>query len=379
MLTRIEKVVKKLEENNCSAFIVTKPKNTYYLSNFQAIVYTRPIIVVVTTNGQPALIVPQLEYDHAKENSTIKDIYTYSDDQLGGIEGKSPLDLAIELAGSLLAGQKRIGFEAEGISYTVYQKLSRKFYEKLVPLSSVVEKLRLIKDEEEIKLIELGCQVADFGMEKQRDLTVEGISEIEIMVRGNAEMAVRASSLYPEMAVDVGSRPVSGDKSAVPHSMPTGKKIASGEVVIHGTGCLFNGYHSEDERTFIVSPATDKQKELYKITTEAQQRAINSIKAGIKCSEVDRLTKEIITKYGCGEGILHRTGHGIGLDEHELPFFAAGDETVLEAGMVMTVEPGIYFQQTGGFRHSDTVVVTETGCRVLTSFPKDLEEMILGN
>ncbi len=376
---RIDRVQKAVRDAGLDALIISTSANTYYASGFRAISYSRPVLVLVT--DRPALIIPELEETHARQRSVIQDIRTYSDMALGGLSGKSTLQLALDLCLEVmreweLTG-RRVGFEPTGFTLDGYHYLAEAWKTPLVPLKGIIERLRMMKDEDELHLIRTGAELADVGMRVETDASIPGATEIEIMARGNAAMLTEAAHRYPALHISSGSRPVSGEKTVLPHSIPSGRKLLRGDVVIHGTGCVTEGYYSEDERTIFVGNPTPEQRRLFDVMLRSQQTGIDAIRPGTKCSAVDRAARSVIEDAGYGKAFIHRTGHGIGIDIHELPFFAASDETVLEPGMVMSVEPGIYIEGAGGFRHSDTIIVTDDGCEVLTKYPKTLPELIV--
>ncbi len=378
MSDRLHVVYAAARERGLNALLVSAPANTYYLTGFRAVTYTRPVILILTE--EPVLVIPELESSHAQTRSRVRDIRTYSDLQLGGLGGKSPLHLALDLAVHVLRAQgvkQAVGFEPAGLTYEGYAYL-REASCKVQPVGGLVEAPRMVKDQEELALIRKGCVLAEHGMAVEVDASTVGAAEIAIMAEGNAAMLREAVKRFPEDEVSAGSRPVSGEKTVLPHSIPSGRTLRSGDVVIHGTGCAVNGYYSEDERTIFVEKAGAEQRRLFEIMLRAQEAALAAIRPGVDCREVDRAARSVIEEAGLGNAFIHRTGHGIGIDYHELPFFAPGDETVLAPGMVMSVEPGIYIPGVGGFRHSDTVVVTEDGCESLTPYPKDLESLIVG-
>jgi len=273
--------------------------------------------------------------------------------------------------------KQAVGFEPAGLTYEGYAYL-REASSKVQPVGRLVEEQRMVKDQDELALIRKGCLLAEHGMAVEVDASGVGAAEIAIMAEGNAAMLREAAKRFPEDEVSASSRPVSGEKTVLPHSIPSGRTLRSGDVVIHGTGCAVNGYYSEDERTIFVEKAGAEQRRLFDIMLRAQEVALAAVRPGVDCREVDRAARSVIEEAGLGNAFIHRTGHGIGIDYHELPFFAPGDETVLAPGMVMSVEPGIYIPGVGGFRHSDTIVVTEDGCEILTPYPKDLESLIVG-
>lgn len=378
-MMRHERVLREAGQRAVDAMIVLAPANTYYVSGFRAITYSRPVLVVVAE--RPALVIPELEEAHARLHSTIRTIRTYSDMALGGLSGKSTfqlaLDLTVEVMRELGLRGKRVGFEPTSFTVDGHAYLSQAWGEGLVPVKGLIERLRMVKDEGELALIRAGCELAEHGMKVEVEASVPGATEIEIMARGNAAMLEAAARRFPERHITSGSRPVSGEKSVLPHSIPSGRRLRNGDVVIHGTGCVVEGYYSEDERTIFVGEPTSTQRRLFDVMVRAQQAAIDAIRPGVRCKEIDRAARSVIEEAGFGPQFTHRTGHGIGIDIHEAPYFSASDETVLQPGMVMSVEPGIYVDAVGGFRHSDTLIVTESGCESLTPFPKTLAELVV--
>ena len=379
MSIHLDRVLADVHDAGLDALLVSTPANTYYVSGFRAITYSRPVLVVA--GDSPLLLIPELEATHARATSVIPAIRTYADTGLGGLRGKSTLQVAIDhcvdaMRECGLRG-RRIGFEPGGFSVDGYAYLSEAWGEPFVPVRGLVEARRMVKDDHELELIRIGAALADVGMRVEVDASVPHTTEIEIMAHGDAAMLLEAARRHPDYHVTAGSRPVSGEKSVLPHSIPSGRSLRQGDVVIHGTGCTTDGYYSEDERTIFIGPPTDHQRQVFEVMRRAQQAALDSIRPGVTCQQVDRAARRLIEEAGFGRAFIHRTGHGIGIDIHELPFFAPSDETVLQAGMVMSVEPGIYVDGVGGFRHSDTVIVTSEGREVLTKFPKTLPDLIV--
>jgi len=374
VLMRFEQVLRSARDEAVDAMIVLAPANTYFVSGFRAIIYSRPVVALMW--DEPALIIPELEEAHARGRSVIRNIRAYSDMALGGLTGKSTFQLAIDLTVEVMRELglrgRRIGFEPTSFTVDGHAYLAEAWGKPLVPVKGVVERLRTIKDEEELRLIRIGAELAEHGMRIEVDGSVPGATEIEIMAHGNAAMLELAARRYPDLHITSGSRPVSGEKSVLPHSIPSGRRLGSRDIVIHGTGCVVEGYYSEDERTIFVGAPTPQQERLFEIMVRAQQAAVDAIRPGVRCKEIDRAARSVIDDAGYGAQFTHRTGHGIGIDIHEAPYFSASDETVLQPGMVMSVEPGIYVEGAGGFRHSDTIIVTKDGCDVLTKFPKNL-------
>jgi Xaa-Pro aminopeptidase len=170
---------------------------------------------------------------------------------------------------------------------------------------------------------------------------------------------------------------VGGRSTAMPHGFVKGHGIREGDVLVSGAAADIDGYHSELERTMIVGEPSREQERAFAAMLALQTRAIEVMGPGVTAAEVELDTVTLAEELGVQDSLRHHVGHSIGLEGHEAPFLDRGDEAVLEPGMVFTVEPGVYIKELGGFRHSDTVVITEDGCRVMTSYPRELTELII--
>jgi Xaa-Pro aminopeptidase/Xaa-Pro dipeptidase len=165
----------------------------------------------------------------------------------------------------------------------------------------------------------------------------------------------------------------SGPNSALPHARPGNRKLRTGDFVVIDYGAVWHGYHSDETCTFAVGRAGRRHEKIYGVVKEAHDRALVAVRPGVSCREVDRAARAVIEKAGYGPRFSHGTGHGVGLDVHEAPRLSALSDTVLEQGMVITIEPGIYLPGFGGVRIEDTVLVEKGGARVLTEFSKELQ------
>jgi Xaa-Pro aminopeptidase len=170
---------------------------------------------------------------------------------------------------------------------------------------------------------------------------------------------------------------VAGRSTAMPHGFVKGHGIQKGDVLVSGATADIDGYGSELERTMIVGKPTAEQERAFDAMLALQTRAIEVMAPGVTAGEVELATVRLAQELGVADQLRHHVGHSIGLEGHEAPFLDRGDEAVLEAGMVFTVEPGVYLQDIGGFRHSDTVVISESGCRVMTDYPRELKDLVI--
>jgi Xaa-Pro aminopeptidase len=264
------------------------------------------------------------------------------------------------------AGFHRMGLEADKIPAAMYWDWEREVPAEWVPMSGLVEQLRLIKDPDELDRIRQACAAADAALAEVLP-TIAGRREQEVAL--DLEIAMRRAG-----AERLGFETIiaSGVRGSLPHGKPTDKVIAPGELVTIDFGGYVDGYHSDETVTVGVGRVPDQLRAIWDIVHEAQARGIRAVRPGVRASDVDRACRAYITDAGYGEQFGHGTGHGVGLAIHEDPFLGVRPATdfVLEAGMTVTVEPGIYVPGLGGARLEDTLVVTRTGSEALTQFPK---------
>ncbi|AKL85131.1 M24 family metallopeptidase [Bacillus atrophaeus] len=265
-------------------------------------------------------------------------------------------------------GIAKLGFEQNSMTYGTYASYHAVVNSaELVPVAESVEKLRLIKSDEEIKILEEAAKIADDAFHHILTFIKPGISEIS--VANELEFFMRsqgADSSSFDMIV------ASGLRSSLPHGVASEKLIESGDFVTLDFGAYYKGYCSDITRTIAVGEPSDKLKDIYQIVFDAQVLGVQHIKPGMTGKEADALTRDHITAKGYGQYFGHSTGHGLGMEVHESPGLSARSSAVLEPGMIVTVEPGIYIPETGGVRIEDDIVITENGCRTITHSPKEL-------
>jgi Xaa-Pro aminopeptidase len=247
----------------------------------------------------------------------------------------------------------------------------------------IVESLRRVKSPTEIACIQLSCDWAVRAHHRMQAAITTGKTEMECYSPGITETM---EEMLREMP---GWRPrgfegngltamfVAGRSTAMPHGFVRGHGIQRGDVLVSGAGADIDGYRSELERTMVVGEPTVAQKRGFEAMLALQTRAIKAMAPGVPVGEVELATARLAEELGVADNLRHHVGHAIGLEGHEAPFLDRGDEAVLEAGMVFTVEPGVYIKDLGGFRHSDTVVITDSGCRVMTDYPRELKDLVI--
>jgi Xaa-Pro aminopeptidase len=269
----------------------------------------------------------------------------------------------------LFADYDSLGFEKTHISYALYDFLRTKFrHVKLVPEAEAVEKLTMIKSEDEISAIRRAAEIGDQVYEKVLDVIKPGVSEREVA----AEIAYQTRLLGGEKEA-FNIIVASGERSALPHGVASDKKIRKGELVTLDFGCVYKGFNSDMTRTVAVGKVPTELQKIYEIVRAAQQRAIDKVHVGMNGRELDSVARDYITLHGYGSKFGHSTGHGLGIEVHELPMVSQrGERFKLEQSVVITIEPGIYLDGVGGVRIEDDVVIRREGCEVLTTSPKDM-------
>jgi Xaa-Pro aminopeptidase len=265
-------------------------------------------------------------------------------------------------------GLDRVGFEAANVSVAQLEKMSEWFKGfDLRPTEGLVERLRRIKDPQELELIKTAAAITDEGFSFILDHVEVGKSERQIAL--DLEFYLRRMG-----ADDVSFDPIvaAGERSAMPHARPGDQKIAKGSFLLFDFGCSYMGYCSDFTRTVLVGPADDWHREIYELVAQAQKSGLSAVAAGKAAAEVDKAARDVVDAAGLSEAFGHGLGHGVGLEIHEAPTIRKASIDILEAGNVVTIEPGAYFEGRGGVRIEDLVLVTENGADVLSLASKEL-------
>ena len=260
-------------------------------------------------------------------------------------------------------------FEPACVTVDEFQTVEKTFQRTLKLVPGIVGDLRRVKSEEEIEKIRAASRLAEGVLSDLLETVGPGLTERELAARFEYEFKKRgASGASFDPVVLFGAR------SSLPHGEPGDKALAPGDIVLLDLGCRMAGYCSDLTRTYVYGTIPGAWfEEIYDLTLAAQKVALEAVRPGIGCREVDAAARDLISEAGHGEHFGHGVGHGVGIEIHEAPRLNPGSETVLEAGMVITIEPGVYVAERGGVRIEDLVVVTADGCAILTSAPKELK------
>jgi Xaa-Pro dipeptidase len=365
---RMSRLQQSVAEAELDLFVVSSEESIQYLTSVSNTPLERPFFILVRPRGQPELLVPMLERDHLAQAASVQQVTTYWD--YPSLPGEGWAERLLELIGSHVT---------IGIEPTLPAEISSVLADLEPAVLPLVERLRLVKSPAEIELLRYAARYADLGVERALGSAYRGASVLELFGQGRTvQTRVLQEVGYDPLlsSVLVGAWPAPG--SAMPHDVPSvgarldeGPHIALALIRVHG-------YCAECERTaFTVAPDSEARS-AFAAMVEARRRAFALARPGALCAEVDAAANGFLRDEGYGGNLMHRTGHGFGLSTHEGPWVAEGSEEVLEAGMLISVEPGIYLPGVGGVRHSDTVLITEEGYECLTRYPTGLESLTIG-
>jgi Xaa-Pro aminopeptidase len=282
-----------------------------------------------------------------------------------------PRQASEALAESVRAREvRRLGFEPDGLTVRQHGELARLLHPTEFVAVEGVDRLRWVKEPDELDRIRRAVQVADAAFDHILGYLRPGVRERDVATE--LEFYMRRQGAEREAFSSIVA---SGARSSLPHGRASDKPLASGELVTLDFGAVVDGYHSDCTRTVVLGPATSRQREIYDLVLRAQTAALQGLRPGLAGRDADALARRVIADAGHGEHFGHGLGHGVGLAIHEGPTLSPREEAVLEAGMVVTVEPGVYLPGWGGVRIEDLVVLTSDGCEVLTRAPKQLMEL----
>lgn len=356
---------------------------TYY-TDFAFIPTERPMALAVSAGGERVLFVPRLELEHARAEAVVDRVESYPEYP----DNPHPMiRLKAVLEGMGIAGA--VGVDGDGYPWILgYQgpPLSEVASLTVRRIGAAVEAQMQIKSPSEIALIRESAKWSHLAHRLLQRYTRPGANETQVSLRASQEATLalidtlgplyQARGFFSEGA-SAGYRGQIGRQAAIPHALATNAAFRRGDVVVTGASAMVWGYQAELERTLVLGEPSGEQRGFFEHMVALQQVAFDALRPGARCCDVDRSVRGYFAEHDLMPYWKHHSGHGIGLRYHEGPFLDTGDGTVLEPGMVLTVEPGLYVAGLGGFRHSDTAVITEGGMDLITYYPRDLDSLTL--
>jgi Xaa-Pro dipeptidase len=381
---RSDRLLAYLKAQDLSGVVLFDHHYILYFTGFAFIPTERPIAFALSASGERALFVPRLEVEHAQANALIDRVDHYIEYP----HDPHPMQIfqktlvALGISGKIGADQDGypwiLGYRGPSLGELTGGQISK--------VAGFIEDQMMIKSPAELALIRESVKWGHLAHTLLQRYTRVGATETEVSQRASMEANLamldtigpiyRAQSPFSE-GVGAGYRGQIGRNAAIPHALANNISFQAGDVLVTGAGAPMWGYNSELERTMVVGPPSSDVSNMFDHMVALQDTAFNTIRPGVRCADVDRAVRKYYEDHGLMPYWKHHVGHAIGLRYHEGPFLDIGDQTEISPGMVFTVEPGVYLPELGGFRHSDTVVVTEDNLEILTYYPRDLASLTI--
>lgn len=355
-MSRLDIFFDKIEQLGVDTAIIynveysSKP-STYYLSGF-----TGSFSILVLNRDKQFIITDSRYFEQAKQQTKFQLVEYKNGDLFDNI--KSVIE---EFK------PKTIGLEFQRISHNVFLKINERIKANFIPMDSVIESMRSVKEPQEIENIKKAISISEKAFLRTIELIKEGVTEKEIAAEFEYNMKkLGADGAAFETIV------ISGPRTSLPHGRPSNKKIAYGEPITFDFGAIVNGYCADITRTIFFGKPDDEFKKIYQTVYEAQTLALNGGNANMKGKSVDALARDYITQKGYGKYFGHGLGHGIGLEVHESPRVNSTNEELLPQAAVVTIEPGIYIESKYGVRIEEDVLIKKDSLEKLTNLPREL-------
>lgn len=374
--SRIARVRERLEERGADCLVLFGAKRIAWLTGYHLLATERPLALIVDKKRLLAAV-PRLELEAAQAQPLIDEVHHYFE-----YPGAEP---PLKRLAALLEGASHLIVDSDGYpGIWGYEgpRLSELVKAEVEVEPRFIDDLWLVKSPGEIALIRESAKWGALAHRKLQDIAQVGLSEIEVGLRASDEASREMlAALGPEYGGHSrGGFPahaglISGERTALPHAMSLNRRIKPGDLLITGASADIWGYTSELERTMIVGKATAEQRRYFSIMLEAQQIGLERSGPGVPLAEVDRAVHGFLIEQGMEKFLRHHTGHHLGFAPHELPFIDRDSKGEMRPGQVFSIEPGIYIPGHGGYRHSDTILITEAGVEILTDYPRDLESL----
>ncbi len=381
---RCDALLERIRGDGLSGVVLFDPYYVLYYAGFAFAPTERPIAFVLNGEGERGLVVPRLEVEHAEAKATLDRVDHYLE-YPGEPRAESAISKTIEELG--LRGT--VGADQDGYPWILGYRgptLGELSGATVVRIVEQLEEQMAIKSEAEVALIRESVRWGNLAHTLLQRYTRPGVTETEVAAQASDEATFamldaigpiyRAQSFFSSGA-HAGYRGQIGRNAAIPHALAGNIVFQEGDILVTGASAPVWGYLSELERTMVIGEPTADQERMFEHMKAVQEVAFDAIRPGARCSDVDMAVRAYYAQHELFAYWRHHTGHAIGLRYHEGPFLDSGDHTEIRPGMVFTVEPGLYAPDLGGFRHSDTVLVTDDGLEILTYYPRDLASLII--
>lgn len=350
---RVNNVLELMKKKGIEQILISSTSSLFYLTGQVIHSGERMVCLYLNSNGKHKFVINKLFV--VEENSDLE--YVWYDDV------ENPVDVLTKVVDS----SKALGVDKDWKAHFLIGLIDNNAAKSYFNASPIIDELRMIKDDEEKKLMRKASKINDEVMAEIKEIISSDKTEKEIasIIAEKYESKGTEGCSFPPIVAY-------GGNAADPHCMPGNRKLQLGDCIVVDTGCRNKNYCSDMTRTFFYKEVSDKHREVYEIVLEANKRAIKTVKAGVKFSDVDKAARDYIMAKGYGEFFTHRTGHCIGIEVHDFGNVSSVNDDILKAGMIFSIEPGIYLKDDIGVRIEDLVMVTEDGCEILNSYNKEL-------
>ncbi|PTG55816.1 peptidase M24 family protein [Staphylococcus chromogenes] len=351
-MTHLEQLITKIKTSNADAAWISNPINIYYYTGYKSEPHERLFALLAKSDGECVLFCPQLEVEEVKASPFTGQI-------IGYLDTENPYEKYRDKFNTVLIEENHLTFRR-------YKELKQAFQiQNVQAIDPLIQEMRNVKTQEEINVLARAAELADECMRIGEAYLKEGVTEREVV--NHIENEIKAYGVH-EMSFD--TMVLFGDHAAAPHGTPGDRKLQKDEYVLFDLGVIYQNYCSDITRTIAFGNPSEEAQQIYNIVKEAESEAISKIKPGVKISDIDKTARNIIKAAGYGDYFPHRLGHGLGLEAHEYQDISETNDNLLEEGMVITVEPGIYVPGIAGVRIEDDILVTHEGYQSLSSFKK---------
>ncbi|MEO8611725.1 MAG: Xaa-Pro peptidase family protein [Chloroflexota bacterium] len=382
---RCDALLQQVQEQHWKGVVLFDSAYIQYYTGFAFIPTERPMAFVMTAQGERGLFVPRMEVEHAKANALVERVEHY----LEYPDDPHPMNVFAKMLADMGLKGGIIGADSDGYPWIFGYRgpeLSETAGVTVKPARPFVEDQMAIKSPAELNLLRESIRWGNLAHMLLQRYTVPGATETAVSQRASMEANLamldaigpihRGQNMFSEGA-SAGYRGQIGRNSSIPHALANNIVFQAGDVLVTGATAPVWGYVSELERSMVIGKPTDDVQHYFDHMVGLQDTALAAMEPGKPCSDVDKAVRGYFEKHDLMKFWKHHSGHCIGLRYHEGPFLDKGDHTIMQSGMVFTVEPGLYVPGIGGFRHSDTVAITENGIDVMTYYPRDLASLTL--
>ncbi|MCH5583781.1 Xaa-Pro peptidase family protein [Shimazuella sp. AN120528] len=368
MINRIEQIAKWLQKDNLDAAFLTSSANVFYLTHFACDPHERLLGILIFPNREPLLVCPLLEIDRVKASGWTGEVYAHQD-------GDNPWKWLKDHAFSHTKNNLKFAIETDHLTYGRALNMKEELgIEVFVSIEEQIRKMRMHKTPDEMKILREAAKFADKAIQYGIDALKLGCTELEVKNQIEAKLLEQGITqmAFPTMVLF-------GERTALPHGEAGKRTLQKGDLVLFDLGVVVDGYRSDITRTVVFGEASEEQRRIYQAVQEANEYAIQAVltRKVATFGQVDSVARQHIEQAGYGKYFTHRLGHGLGVEAHEYPSVSGDNSLPLAPGILFTIEPGVYVSEIGGVRIEDMVFITDDGCEVLTSSPKELQMISL--